>query len=45
MGDLKLFRIENGTAAEFQGTALALERPLQVLIEQHGGALRRALLG
>jgi predicted transport protein len=39
MGDLKLFRIENGTAVELQGTALALERPLQVLIERNMEAL------
>ena len=35
MGDLKLFRIENGVAVELQGTALALERPLQALIERN----------
>src|SRR5205809_6951663 len=35
MSDLKPFRIENGTAVELQGTALALERPLQVLIERN----------
>jgi RecB family endonuclease NucS len=35
MGDLKLFQIDNGTAVELQGTALALERPLQVLIERN----------
>jgi hypothetical protein len=39
MGDLKLFRIENGTAVELQGTALALERPLQALIERNMEAL------
>jgi len=39
MGDLKLFRIDNGTAVELQGTALALERPLQVLIEHNMEAL------
>jgi hypothetical protein len=33
MGDLKLFRIDKGTAVELPGAALALERPLQVLIE------------
>jgi hypothetical protein len=35
MGDLKLFRVENGCAVELQGTALALEKPLQVLIERN----------
>jgi predicted transport protein len=35
MGDLKLFQIDNGTALELQGMALALERPLQVLIERN----------
>jgi predicted transport protein len=35
MGDLKLFRVDNGLAAELQGTALALERPLQALIERN----------
>jgi len=35
MGDLKLFRIDNGTAVELQGTALALEKPLQMLIERN----------
>src|SRR6516165_6498711 len=35
MGDLKLFRIDNGTAVELQGMALALERPLQALIEKN----------
>ena len=35
MGDLKLFQIDNGTAVELQGAALALERPLQVLIERN----------
>lgn len=35
MGDLKLFQIDNGTAVELQGTALAMERPLQVLIERN----------
>jgi predicted transport protein len=35
MGDLKLFRIENGVAGELQGMALALERPLQALIERN----------
>jgi predicted transport protein len=39
MSDLKLFRIDNGTAVELQGTALALERPLQVLIERNMEAL------
>jgi predicted transport protein len=36
MGDLKLFQIGNdGSAVELQGAALALERPLQVLIERN----------
>lgn len=35
MGDLKLFRIDGGIAVELQGAALALERPLQVLIERN----------
>ena len=36
MGDLKLFRVdESGRAIELLGTALALERPLQVLIERN----------
>src|SRR5690348_2580850 len=39
MGDLKLFRIENGSAVELMGTALSLERPLQVLIERNMEAL------
>jgi predicted transport protein len=39
MSDLKLFRIENGTAVELHGAALALERPLQVLIERNMEAL------
>jgi predicted transport protein len=39
MGDLKLFRIDNGKAVELQGMALALERPLQVLIERNMEAL------
>src|SRR5215472_12907226 len=39
MGDLKLFRIDNGTAVELQGAALALERSLQVLIERNMEAL------
>jgi predicted transport protein len=39
MSDLKLVRIDNGAAVELQGTALALERPLQVLIERNMEAL------
>jgi RecB family endonuclease NucS len=39
MSDLKLFRIENGVAVELIGTALALEKPLQVLIESNMEAL------
>ena len=35
MSDLKLFRIDNGTAIELQGSALALEKPLQALIERN----------
>jgi predicted transport protein len=35
MGDLKLFRIENGTVTELLGLAFALEKPLQQLIEQN----------
>lgn len=35
MSDLKLFRIDNGAAIELQGIALALEKPLQVLIEHN----------
>lgn len=35
MSDLKLFRIDNGMAVELLGAALALERPLQVLIENN----------
>jgi hypothetical protein len=35
MGDLKLFQIDNGAAVELQGTALALEKPLQALIERN----------
>lgn len=34
-GRLKLFRIDDGAALELQGTALALEKPLQVLIERN----------
>ena len=35
MGDLKLFQVQNGTAVELHGTALALEKPLQALIERN----------
>ena len=35
MSDLKLFRIEHGTAIELEGLALALEKPLQALIERN----------
>jgi predicted transport protein len=35
MSDLKLFRIDGGTAVELLGTALALEKPLQLLIERN----------
>jgi predicted transport protein len=39
MGDLKLFRVHNGTALELRGSALALEKPLQTLIERNMEAL------
>ena len=39
MSDLKLFRIDNGAAVELHGMALALERPLQVLLERNMEAL------
>src|SRR5829696_5435728 len=39
MGDLKLFRVQNGAAVELRGTALALEKPLQALIERNMEAL------
>jgi predicted transport protein len=39
MSDLKLFRIDGGAAVELLGTALALEKPLQVLIERNMDAL------
>jgi predicted transport protein len=39
MGDLKLFRVQNGTAVELRGSALALEKPLQALIERNMEAL------
>jgi predicted transport protein len=35
MSDLKLFRIDDGAAVELLGAALALEKPLQVLIERN----------
>jgi hypothetical protein len=35
MGDLKLFQIGGGVAVELKGAALALERPLQVLMERN----------
>jgi RecB family endonuclease NucS len=38
VSDLRLFRIENG-AAELAGAALALEKPLQILIENNMEAL------
>ena len=41
MGDLKLFRIENGSAVELQGTALALERPLQASLSVAARAVCR----
>jgi predicted transport protein len=33
MGDLKLFQLDNGTAIELTGTAMTLEKSLQILIE------------
>ncbi len=39
MSDIKLFRIESGTAAELQGDASDLEKPLQNLIEVNLEAL------
>ncbi len=39
MGDLKLFRIDDGTAVELLGTAAALEKPLQILIDRNMEAL------
>ena len=33
MSDIKLFRLSGGTAAELQGNASDLEKPLQTLIE------------
>ncbi len=35
MSDIKLFAFENGAATEVQGTAVALERSLQTLIERN----------
>ena len=35
MGDLKLFRLQQGKAVEVRGTAMALEKSLQTLIEQN----------
>src|SRR5215469_15993955 len=35
MSDLKLFRINSGIAVELLGTVLALEKPLQALIERN----------
>src|SRR5690625_3949240 len=35
MSDIKLFRTEGGSVSELQGTAVALEKSLQVLIERH----------
>ena len=39
MGDIKLFRIDGGIAVELEGAALALGKPLQVLIEHNMEAL------
>ena len=35
MSDLKLFRIDGGQASEIAGVAMALEKPLQMLIERN----------
>jgi predicted transport protein len=35
MGDLKLFRLENGTAGELPGSAVAVEKSLQDVIERN----------
>jgi predicted transport protein len=35
MSDIKLFRLQNGKAKEFQGDASGLEKPLQILIENN----------
>ena len=35
MADLKLFRVSDDEVSEIPGTALALEKSLQTLIERH----------
>jgi predicted transport protein len=35
MGDIKLFKIENGNVSELEGSSAAVERSLQSLIETH----------
>jgi predicted transport protein len=35
MGDIKLFRIANGTVVQLAGTSVAVERSLQNLVEKH----------
>ncbi len=35
MSDIKLFRIGNASAQELQGTSIAIEKTLQILIETH----------
>ena len=39
MSDLKLFRIDNGSAVELEGSSVALEKSLQSLIERNMTAL------
>ena len=35
MSDIKLFRLNNGSAAELAASAVTLEKKLQTLIEKH----------
>ena len=35
MSDIKLFNISNGSAQELQGTSIAIEKTLQIVIENH----------
>lgn len=35
MSDIKLFHISNGSAQELQGSSIAIEKTLQILIENH----------
>jgi predicted transport protein len=35
MSDIKLFRLSNSSAQELQGTSIAIEKTLQILIETH----------